>query len=150
MSHKAASADASAEAETRPSNPARRQRVWQLVSELVQVLLSRDAQLASGAESPPAIPSPVHGAPEADSPQRPFRPWNAACSAPMSRVWQDVQARTLRNRLRPRPSVAAVATPVPCPEDAASPAGGLEQNLDWRPFLLARILDDFTHSPHPD
>jgi hypothetical protein len=67
----------------------------------------------------------------------------------MSRVWQDVQARALGNRLKPRPSIAAAATPILASEAAASPPGGLEQNLDWRPFLLARIHDDFTHSPQP-
>jgi hypothetical protein len=71
----------------------------------------------------------------------------------MSRVWQDVQARALASRRKLRPATAAATTPIPSPEAAASPSGGLEQNLDWRPFLLARIHDDFAPPPqaaHPD
>jgi hypothetical protein len=112
MSQTTASEGASTAVGSGPADPPKRQRVRELVSELLRVLIDRQADR----------------------------------TAPIPPVWHDVQIRALEKRLKPRLPMQVAAKSSEPAAAASTPTGALEQNLDWRPFLLARIHDDFARS----
>jgi hypothetical protein len=134
---------------------AKMQRVWELVSELVRVIANReplavDYRPDANSEEDPPIPVPVvRRTVETRSawPRRFFRK-AAASSTPMPAVWRSVQLRALEQSLK-RHASALGSADAPAGDgstDAGKSTPGRAGEIDWSPFMIARINDDFAGS----
>ena len=123
-------------------------RVWELVSELIRVLVSREQQPPTSHTeqsveegSAPAVPS------RRAKPRRKLFARSSSSNSSMPSVWHDVQSRALQNTLQ-RKAAAVRSAARDSPGEPAAPADrpqptGRAGEIDWSPFLIARIHDDF-------